>query len=549
LPGRESDGKMTAPLCVATVLNDQFTDASGKPIVFLIGTDGNRVSFEDISFFPVRKENFLAANLELYRPASSGSDPYGDLGLGRQQLLLKWLLEGEYVEPFRLASGAVIQPGPGEDLDSVLGLMTNVGGPGIPALEGLEWGVLQQFNLAKSLGFIRIQGAEQSGSLFHDLFGKQVHDAAKAGIRAGLGQMVAVAQANGNILNINRGQYRSGGCVVPDPNGGWKHDYYGHLRMAACSSFEEYIASQAVRDSDFAQVWGFTPVFTPDQVQQVYRFFRIKADRTDGTADADIFTNELKAEDFIASVARFIGTSLLGVQNVLDAVQNTPGPVCAATQAPSGSTQGGVQNDARTLQAYYSGMCALSRSNPQQFLQRVSNLSAAVGGIQDKLTHGAILATNAKNTAIHVSNNGAASANGVSVRMFRKLSTSALLPPVESAKKQVTLPGGHGAGFEQWVDFIVGQYQPSMKPCGSNTDVKQPNPSNPCIDQSRPDGNAYPVTFVIDLPERSVKEQNRQNNWNGFYYWVLNLAVDIDAEDQPAALAPQQGHSGNCPIK
>jgi len=525
----------TPAQCLAAVLNDQFTEFdTGKPIKIMV--NGKPIKFEDISFFPVRKEKFLAAQLDVEPPASAGSDPYGDLGLGRQQLLLKWLLEGEYIR-VPLPNQKVLAPGPDELQAGILSIMQS--GTGIPPLEGLEWAVLQEFNLTKSLGFIRIQGADQDQSPFHDLFEKQVHDAGKAGVRAALAQMIAVPSGNNRILNISRAEYGTGACVepavanpLPGRTSDWvRDDANGNLALTKCYSFEEYVASQAVRDADDAARAGTTSVFTPDQAQQVYRFFRVKANQVPGTVDDGIFNSEIKAEDFIASVARFISTSPDGVKAALDAIQNASGSVCGTNQAPAGAAQSGVQNDPRTLQAYYNGMCALSSSNPQQFLQRLKNLQHARDAIDnDKLVHGTIAATRAKNAGVRAFNDGSAPAKGVYVRMFRMLPPGAAggqSLPVESVKTPVTLPGGHRPGFEQWVDFTVGSFLTSPNPPAPNTNPPPPqeDPSNPFINQGTADGNAYPVTFVIDLPERSVKEADRQNNWNGFYYWVLDRTV------------------------
>src|SRR6185436_14817843 len=91
-PGTDTSGAA----CVTKKLAEQFTTPEGAPIPIDLG-NGVTVSFKDITFFAVRREPFEQAKLDVLPPASSGTDAAGDVGLGRQQLLLKWLLEGEYV--------------------------------------------------------------------------------------------------------------------------------------------------------------------------------------------------------------------------------------------------------------------------------------------------------------------------------------------------------------------------------------------------------------------------------------------------------------------
>ncbi len=55
------------------------------------------------------------------------------------------------------------------------------------------------------------------------------------------------------------------------------------------------------------------------------------------------------------------------------------------------------------------------------------------------------------------------------------------------------------------------------------------------VDQENlPKGVPGYVAFTVDLPDRSVKEGNRRNNYDGFYYYVLD----------PAACATNTGQNG-----
>jgi hypothetical protein len=263
-----------AQACVTDTLNGRFRDPATDTPRRITLPDGSVVQFDDITFFPVSRERFESARLDVLPPVSGGSDPTGDLGLGRQQLLLKWLLEGEYVDVpgYSLA---------GRDLEEILATLTAT--TGIPVLEGYEWANLQAFNLAKSKARLRVAGSSDPGSAFHKLFVKQVHDAGKAGIRTTLARMVADPEANRLVLATTRAGYRQNGCFdirpeLTDPNA-WP--------VKPCGSFEEYVASAAARTLRGPRP---LPVFTRARVvDEVRRFYRVKADEevlvTDGEAN------------------------------------------------------------------------------------------------------------------------------------------------------------------------------------------------------------------------------------------------------------------------
>jgi len=175
-----ASGANSQATCVTDALSNAFTNADGTPKEIDVG--GIKMSFDDITFFPVNREAFDGAKLDVLPPNPSGGDATGDLGLGRQQLLLKWLLEGEYVSVPGLRSHR-------ESLDAVLSTLRTT--TKIPALEGYEWGTLQKFNLVKSRAFIRIAGSSAPGTSLHDIYISQVHDTGKAGIRAALARMIA----------------------------------------------------------------------------------------------------------------------------------------------------------------------------------------------------------------------------------------------------------------------------------------------------------------------------------------------------------------------
>ena len=283
--------------CVAKKLIDQFRDPETGELKPVELPSGTKMTFEDISFFPMPKDEFERAKLNVMPPTDpAGNDPTGDLGLGRQGLLLKWLLEGQYIE----VPG---HPMSGESLGTILEILKTQ--TGIPRLEGYEWAMLQDFALAKSKARVRVAGASDTNSFFYKLYIKQLHDAGKAGIRAALGGMLADQLANRIVLDISREQYDSTGCLairaqLSDPNA-WSEK--------PCRSFEEYVASAAAKT-----LRGWTPLtlFTRDVVVHgINRFFRVKSDLEPIASEAD-------ANEVIASAAKFIDTTKAATETIFN---------------------------------------------------------------------------------------------------------------------------------------------------------------------------------------------------------------------------------------
>ena len=243
------------------------------------------ITFEDVTFFPFRREDFESGKLNVLPPQSSGGDATGDLGLGRQQLLLLWLLGGEYVQVPAVA--------PGRSLDDILQDFT--GRWGIPRLEGFEWASLQSFNLAKSKARLRLKGASDPQSALHAIYVKQLHDAAKAGIRAAFARLVADVTGNSLASRVTRQSYVTNACLgvneaVTNPNRWFEKP---------CTSFEEYAASAIART-----LRGTVPlpIFTLADVFKIHRFYRVKADIEHIISEAD-------ADAFVASVWQFLEQS------------------------------------------------------------------------------------------------------------------------------------------------------------------------------------------------------------------------------------------------
>lgn len=270
-------------------LSAEFTDPVTRAPKEIPLSTGGAIAFEDISFFPVSRAEFENARLNVNPPVGSGSDgAVGDLGLGRQQLLLKWLLEGEYIDvPGQSVAGL--------PLDQILDRLRTQ--TGIPRLEGHEWGNLMAFNLAKSKVYLRIAGATSGESAFYEFNLKQLHDAGKAGIRATLARLVDHAGGAALVLDITREQYALNGCRAISP----LIENPMEWPTKPCTSFEEYVASAA------AQSLLTIPslnIFTRDEVAlQVNRFYRVKADQ-------ERIGDDATAAGFLRLVHRFVSDTV-----------------------------------------------------------------------------------------------------------------------------------------------------------------------------------------------------------------------------------------------
>ena len=274
--------------CTVAELSKRFIEPeTGNPKEIVLD-DGSTITFEDVTFFPFRREDFESGRLNVLPPQSSGGDATGDLGLGRQQLLLLWLLGGEYVPVPQIPALA-----PGRRLDDILQDFTNRFG--IQRLEGFEWASLQSFNLAKSKARLRLKGASDPQSALHAIYVKQLHDAAKAGIRAAFARLVADGTGNSLATRVTRQSYVTNACLgvnqaVTNPNRWFEKP---------CTSFEEYAASAIART-----LRGTVPlsIFTLDEVFKIHRFYRVKADIEHIISEAD-------ADAFVASVSQFLEQS------------------------------------------------------------------------------------------------------------------------------------------------------------------------------------------------------------------------------------------------
>jgi hypothetical protein len=456
-----------AAACVTQKLADQFTSADGKPKK--VDVDGVKVTFEHITFQPFVRDYFERGKLDILPPKDGTGQATGDFGLGRQQLLLSWLLDGEYVA---LQTYAV----DGVPLDQVLQAFT-----GIPLVEGHEAAMLQRLNLLESKAFLRIKGAEESDSSFHELFVTQLRDASNAVLRAALARMVADPQANAIVLNVRRTTRSPGtqpafsdrAClsIEDDTPASWT--------PKPCAAFEEYIASLAG-----LTVQANLTLFGPDEVANlIHKSWRLVGgiDPITEEDDPDRF-----ADRFISDISKFIGGiagdvdpqegAILATREVYEQRIDVPdAPAVAPDRTPA---------------------------------KRRENLLAV---------HQKILAAS-KNRSLpivpHVSNKGAAGASQVQLRMFRGEGPGPGQPAEGTAAPlRVDLdPNDEKFLTAQFVlgDTAACEANPQGARCAANAPFDL-NPADPKW-----------VAFTLDLPEKKTKEANRENNVGGFFYYVLD---------------------------
>ena len=275
--------------CIIKQLNNQETDVSSDPVP--IEVDGYTVTFKDISFFPMLREEFENALLDINPPTASSGDITGDMGMGRQMLLFKWLLEGVYVD----VPGLNLR---GRDIELILDtfktlMRLNPVNPAeepshIPRLEGYEWARFQESEVYNSGALIRVIGARDPMKTFYDTSKKELHKTAKAGIRAVLARLVAHDSGNKLAVNTTRSIFSgTDGCI----------DVINTILtelwlLETCDSFEHYVASAAARS-----VRANLGIFTADEVtNNIYRMYRIKAGKD--MIETDDETNEFIAMAF-----------------------------------------------------------------------------------------------------------------------------------------------------------------------------------------------------------------------------------------------------------
>jgi hypothetical protein len=271
--------------------------------------DSKKAVFDDVSVFFVPHNEFVNA----YRSVApvngkcgAGADPYADLCLGRNGNMVKWILEGEWVR-----DGSALYDN-GINLENVFATlqspMTPQSHPNIlnntdpsfvepshiPRLEGYEWACLEDFALNYSGARIRILGDGVGDvPIYNPKFLTAVHKAAKAGIRTVLGKLLASDAGNALMLDSSRREYNSDHGCHTGYSGSGSPSSISNFFDKRCESFEEYVASQAIRSVERG-------ILAEAEALLAHEMYRRKADV--GTQ----ITTEADANRFIADVMKFI---------------------------------------------------------------------------------------------------------------------------------------------------------------------------------------------------------------------------------------------------
>ncbi len=440
----------------------------------------------------------------------AGDDPHADLCLGRNGLMLKWVLEGIWVSDSsrknkpqwnggmdlqqileRLA-GPVSAPGDGKLPDN--GLRRPPGGKATPILtrgapdqpshvplaEGLEWACLEDYSFNAAGARIRIRGAGIGDTPVYDpTFIKKVQKAGKAGLRALYGLLLSSETGNRLMLDTSLKDYYGGhGCytAVDDPENVVSP---GDFDYKPCEGFAEYIASRAIISArDDLKLLGDTAQEQRERAMLAWRMYRRKADV------GRQITEEKAANEFLLEVMEFIQW-----------VRKHPG----VRQAWD-----------TTIDHYTDG--AQKRGNLQACTgKRVPEVSP--GGPAFKLQ-----------IPVRLFNNG-----------FRALAGS-------------ELAFYHDGQYEKSVfsDLAPGEshyYAKDKEKAGRLKKEGKPQTPPPYVFEvePRPDG-LHKIQFLAD-PGDALAEFDKANNYDGFYYYLLNPgggadppAVSDDRPEPPKAL-------------
>ena len=306
----------------------------------------------DLNMFAMSKEAFEAAEMTIGPPvAASGSDPTGDLAMGRQHLLLLWILTGQYATLPGVLTG-------GPSLDGLLNQLRTTpvvpsNATGIPTLEGHERAQLERFNFYKSGALVRLKGACENGANafgisggaearinagdpdqnFNELLNLSCQDeiqaVAKAAIRSALARIVANPGANILLLSTTRGEYLGpAGCFtgVPDPSQPPTAVTPENYRPKRCGGFEEFIASTAVR----SVLDGLDPpVFLAEEVPIIIRLACLKVggdlcrNQNEEPVGDPILDTDALANQFIAEAIGFIDMAVAATTNTYTPAADT----------------------------------------------------------------------------------------------------------------------------------------------------------------------------------------------------------------------------------
>lgn len=372
---------------------------------------------KNVSFFAARIEHFANGLIDLELPMESGSDPVGDVGTGRQMLMLKWVLEGEYVPLAGLATTPT--------LDDVF---RQLKARGIKPLEGYEWGVYQEFAalssglLMRTTGLTNAVPEEPAHDYFYDVRKGQLKKAGKAAIRATLGLLVA--NGRDDLYMLSRAEYRAAGY----------------------RSYEQFIAGQASRAANYYS--GFT-------VEDIGNF--AKAKLADKTFLGPILKSEQQQDEFLNKAVRFCRKAQIDTKTIY------------VNQMALLSSSDERDSRASNLQKVRAGFPNLGKPGLDA-LQQEASLSLIVRGIND----------------------GPVDASGAEIKMDGPTTYSITTNLLADTRVEIEGEATNNQPF-----FLK--------------------------DSATQSGVAKKVVFTIK-GSSSFNEANTDNNWFGFYYYILDTS-------------------------
>ncbi|MFM7103483.1 MAG: hypothetical protein ACKO3N_20235, partial [Verrucomicrobiota bacterium] len=256
-----------------------------RTLTALVESDASlKARLPQTSFFPVRREHFMFGRLDLEQPPAIGGDPIGDAGFGRQMLLLKWVLEGEYV-PLDGALGVNV------GVPSLEAVFAHLAEAGVPLAEGFEWGLFQEFGALDAGVAVELQatyGPEGRPLPGGDAYEKQrqkLKKLGKAGIRAALARLAGDPDLRGRVTGLSRQQYRAEGLA----------------------SFEDYILRVATADATVAErVFGPLAQDRPTaEGPDLFDFLKLKKGR-DEALFRDVLGDPAGYRRFVEGGLRFL---------------------------------------------------------------------------------------------------------------------------------------------------------------------------------------------------------------------------------------------------
>ncbi|MFZ4856966.1 MAG: PKD domain-containing protein [Desulfuromonadaceae bacterium] len=457
-------------LCVSKALSAQFRNSTTKDLI-PIDVEGYRLTFPDITFFTMPREEFETALLNVNPPSDETSgDAIGDMGLGRQMLLLKWLLEGAYVD----IPGRSLQ---GKPLLDILALLRSSGGgepSRIKRLEGYEWAKLQESELFSSGALIRLVGDSVPGTTLNHALDKDLHKIGKAGIRAVMARMVANTKANILLVsNANGNIHSNEGLACLDASFSINTREW---REERCDSFEHFVASMAARITRDTSV----SLFTPTQIRDVvYPFYRVKSGK-------EHLDSEQKANTFISNAYKFIKE--------------------VGREAVQADAQTEAQAEGEAKRVY-----DLTIGSDIYAAQRRLNLILAISRAVTARSNGK------KQIIPRLFNTGGKSSEESSIVMY---------VPAQSTKETVTVIAGESR-------LLDTKKVPDTRDTSGATMIEKKTFVLDNINQADTNAGNKWLSFLIDVPEKRTEEPYRKNNWAKVHYYVLDPASPT--VPQPAA--------------